>query len=232
MMTRDRNAPEGLATLAERLHPLHACLLVVDLQNDFCADGGYVNRLGRDVRACQAVIGPIGSMVEAARTAGVPVIWLHAEYDADVVPEPMRLRQAKIGSGAPCCARGSWGAEPYGLAPAPHETVVRKHTFSGFTGTSLDALLRSRGVRTLVVVGVQTNVCVESTLREGHSLGYYVVVPRDCVASHMPDEHAATLANTAFLFGDVVDSEGVTACWQAFEEPVPGRGPDPLPMPA
>ena len=82
-------------------------------------------------------------------------------------------------------------------------------------GTDLDAQLKALGVETLVFTGVQTNVCVESTLRDAHSHGYFTVLVSDCVASHMPAQHEATLANVRFLLGYLTDSPALKSVWRA-----------------
>ena len=91
--------------------------------------------------------------------------------------------------------------------------LTTKHTYSGFAGTDLAARLAALGRKTLVFTGVQTQVCVESTLRDAHSLGYFCVVPQDAVGSHTPALHEATLNNVRFLFGDVCASADVRKAW-------------------
>ena len=203
-----------LETLSQRVAPRHTALLVIDMQNDFCAEGGYVSKLGRDVTACQAIVPRLETLIAGARRFGVPVLWVQADYGSERVPEPMRLRQSQMGRGFTCCVEGSWGAAPFGLVPGSDEATVVKHSYSGFIGTDLDLRLRAMRVRSLVVAGVQTNVCVESTIRDAHSRGYYSVVPRDAVASHMASEHEATLRNVAFLFGDVVETPDLLNLWE------------------
>jgi ureidoacrylate peracid hydrolase len=205
---------ELLRTLADRLAPAHTALIVVDMQNDFCAPGGYVANLGRDVSACGAIVPAVNALVAGARAHGVPVIWLMAEYEDADVPVPMLAKKMEMGVRAISCARGTWGAEAFGVAPLPDEPVVVKHCYSGFVGTDLQARLAARNIATLVFAGVQTNVCVDSTLRDGHSLGHYIVVAGDCVASHMPAAHAATLDNVRFLFGDVADGAAIVSAWR------------------
>lgn len=200
-------------------------LIVVDMQNDFCADGGYVSRLGRDPAACRAIVPALGELIAAARSAGIPVLWLVADYDPQTVPAAMRARQAEMGMTDICCARGSWGAAPFGVVPAAGEPVIVKHCYSGFIGTDLRDRLEALGVETLVFTGVQTNVCVESTLRDAHSLGYYPVVVDDCVASHMPAQHEATLANVRFLLGYVAESAALKREWQAGAPAARSAGP-------
>jgi nicotinamidase-related amidase len=206
------NAP--LLSLAQIVAPAHTALLVIDMQNDFCAAGGYIDRvIKRDLSACQKVAGPIADLAAAARAAGVPVLWLRANYARDLIPEPMRAKLERQGIADVCCASGSWGADWYGVRPDEGEPVIEKHCYSGFMGTDLHARLQKQNVRALVFAGVQTQVCVESTLRDAHSLGYYCVVPQDCVASHTPPAHEATLAGVRFLFGDVTTAAELKSIW-------------------
>jgi len=203
-----------LATLKERLEARHTALLVIDMQNDFCAEGGYVEKvIGRNAAACRAIAGDVAALVADARAARVPVVWVVADYSIDKVTPGMRIKALERGSAAVCCAPGSWGAAFHGAAPAAGETVITKHCYSGFMGTPLDAHWRALGTRTLVFAGVQTNVCVESTLRDGASLGFYIVVARDCVASHMQPAHEGTLQTVSFLFGDVLGRRDIAAHW-------------------
>jgi ureidoacrylate peracid hydrolase len=204
-----------LATLTERLAPSHSALLIVDMQNDFCAAGGYVEKvLGKDAAQCRAVVAPIAALADRARTARVPVLWVRADYSPDKVPPHMTLKAHERGTAAPFCHGGTWGAGFFELRPANNEAVVDKHCFSAFIGTDLERRLRDAGIRTVVLAGVQTNVCIESSLRDAASLGFHVVVPADCVASHTPVLHDATLKNVAFLFGDVVPSAEIARIWQ------------------
>ena len=204
-----------LATLKERLDARHSALLVIDMQNDFCAEGGYVEKvIGRNAQACRAIAGDVAGLVADARAAKVPVVWVVADYSVDKVTPSMRIKAMERGSDAVCCAPGSWGAAFHGVAPAAGESVITKHCYSGFMGTPLDAHLRGLGTQTLVFAGVQTNVCVESTLRDGASLGFHIVVAKDCVASHMQPAHEATLQMVSFLFGDVLARRDIAAHWR------------------
>ena len=204
-----------LPTLAERLAPRHTALLVIDMQNDFCAPNGYVETvLGKDASPCRAAVAPIAGLVEQARQAHVLVIWIRADYSPDKVPVHLALKAHERGSTAPFCHGGSWGAGFYELSPAVGESIIDKHCFSAFIGTGLEQRLRTAGIRTVVLTGVQTNACIESSLRDAASLGFHVVVPADCVASHTPALHDAALKNVAFLFGDVVPSSEVVGIWQ------------------
>jgi ureidoacrylate peracid hydrolase len=198
-----------------RVAPAHTALLVIDLQNDFIAEGGYIEKVvGRNASACRAILPAVTALIDAARQAGVPVIWVVADYSHERIPEPARVRQLERGWSGVCGAPGSWGADFAGPRPQAGETVIAKHSFSSFHGTALEDELRRRGIETLVVSGVQTNACVDYVIREGFVRGFYIAVAEDCVASHMQDLHAATLKAAGFLFGDVVPSSRLIECWR------------------
>ena len=202
-------------TLQEKLVASQSVLLVIDMQNDFCAPGGYIDKtMGKDVSAAAPLVPVIEALVASARSAKVPVLWLRADYTPAKLPDSMRVKLEARGITAVCCAPGSWGADWFGVRPADGEAIVTKHTYSGFAGTDLEGRLKALGRPTLVFAGVQTQVCVESTLRDAHSLGYYCVVPQDAVGSHTPPLHEATLNNVRFLFGDVCTSAEVRDGWQ------------------
>jgi ureidoacrylate peracid hydrolase len=215
-MTMRPRTPDGELPLAliDKLAPAGCALLVIDMQNDFCAPGGYIDKtMGKDVSAAAPLVPTLQRMLDAARARGVPVVWVYADYSHDQLPDSMRVKLKARGITAECCKPGTWGAGWFGVAPAQGEALVAKTTYSGFAGTTLEATLDTLGVRTLVFAGVQTQVCVESTLRDAHSLGYFCVAPQDAVASHTPALHAATLDNIRFLFGDVCNAADVTAAW-------------------
>jgi ureidoacrylate peracid hydrolase len=100
------------------------------------------------------------------------------------------------------------------VRPRPDEPVVTKHRYGAFESTDLDLVLRSRGVRTVIMTGVATNVCVETTARQAFLRDYYVVFLRDCTATYSQAEHDAALHNIDQFFGQVAGAEEVMACWQ------------------
>lgn len=206
-----------LTSAAAQLDPAHTALLVIDVQNDFCADGGYIDKLlGRDMSQCQGVVGPIQTLIDAARDSGVPVFWINANYASEHLAVPVLAKQKAGGVTMECCVPGTWGADYFGgLKPEADDIVIEKHRYNAFSGTPLDNLLRARGIKTLVLTGVQTNVCVDSTLRDGFSRGYYIVIPEDGVGSHTPELHQATLANVRMLFGTVCESDDITQQWHS-----------------
>lgn len=197
-----------LIGLDQQVGPGHAALLVIDMQNDFCDEKGFLAReRGYDVSACKGVAARIGALAAAARSAGMPVVFIRSLYDFKYLSEPHRVKRGVEG----CCMEGSWGVDYFVIAPEAGDPVVTKHSFSGFFGTDLDEMLRARGVRTLVVTGVATNVCVDSTLRDGFFRGYYIVLVEDCVASNSKAGHEGTLATVRNNIGIVANSRTLGA---------------------
>lgn len=205
-----------LTTLAQKVSPQNAAVLVVDVQNDYCAPTGGLAQLGVDMSAINACVPKIAALVEGARQVGVPVIHVRAHHDpATELPAWRELRQRRSPNRPRWCEPGTWGADFYGVAPQPGEVVVTKYRYSGFIETNLDLVLRSQGIASLIMTGVASNNCVECTARDGFMKDYYIVFVDDCTAATNRAIHAATLANMESLFGIVVQSEQVLAEWQA-----------------
>jgi len=213
-MTRDRFASRVvLDGVTDRLSPRRSALVVVDMQNDFCAPGGYIDGIGKDVSGLAAIVPPLSRLIEAARQVRVPVVWLTACYEEQRIPPSMVAQKRRIGAAAICCERGSWGAQFFAVCPESGEAVFEKHTYSGFSNPDLERHVRVLSREALIFCGVQTNVCVESTLREAHSRGFDVAIVEDAVGSHAEMQHRATLANVSFLFGDVVMAADLARSW-------------------
>lgn len=199
--------------LVDLLTGTRTALLVVDMQNDFCAPDGYVASLGLDNAPCRAIVERLAGFIERARVHGIPVLWTWANYDDALVPASFRRRKRTAGITRGCCVPGTPGYEAFGVAPAEGEPLFVKHCYSALTNPDFGAHLGKQGIETLIFAGVQTNVCVESTLRDAYNHGYNVVVAEDCVASHTPSLHEATLANVRALLGVVAASAEIEAAW-------------------
>ena len=204
-----------LTELRSVVDPGHTAVLVIDVQNDFCAPGGHTEvNLGKDVADCQAVVDPIVRLVASARRAGAVVIWVKADYNRTYLSPPIHARQVARGVANAYCVAGTWGAELYRVSPEDGDIVIQKHRHSAFIGTELEQILRDRGILTVVFAGVQTHVCIESSLRDASARGYYVVVPGDCVGSFDRDLHDKTLRCVEMHFGDVVGTNDLLELWQ------------------
>jgi ureidoacrylate peracid hydrolase len=203
-----------LVTLDQKAAPGHAALVVVDVQNDFVADGGYFSRLGIDVKPIQRSVPPLQRLIERAREAGVLVIFIQAIYDPQYVSAPMRERDLRSKRIIPRCLTGSWGAQFYGVEPRAGEPVVIKHRYSAVPNTALVPLLKQRGIRSLLFTGVATDTCVESTARDAYFIDYYVTLVEDCCAASSDSDHAGALARFSRDYGPVVTSNEVIAAWE------------------
>ncbi|MEC7489022.1 MAG: isochorismatase family cysteine hydrolase [Pseudomonadota bacterium] len=204
-----------LTDLETTVDPAHTAVLVVDIQNDFCATGGHTEtNLKKSVADCQSVVEPIQALVAETRAAGASVIWIKADYDRRYLSPPIHARQLSRGISDAYCVAGTWGAEFYQVSPVDGDTIIEKHRHSAFIGTGLDQVLRDREIKTLIMAGVQTHVCVESTLRDASARGYYIVVAGDCVASFDRDLHEKTLRCVEMHFGEVVNSAEIVKLWK------------------
>src|SRR5262249_28583947 len=144
--------PEILKTIAERVRPDRAAILVVDMQNDFCAENGYIHKTrNADVSPNRPLAKRIQELVDHGRAAGTTIVWVKANYEPRYLSAPALLKREERGAGAVCCQGGSWGWEFFEVKPDNADLIVEKHTFSAFVGTDLDALLRARNIKTLVL---------------------------------------------------------------------------------
>ncbi|WP_075181140.1 pyrimidine utilization protein B [Pantoea sp. 1.19] len=206
--------PEAL-----RFSPAQTALIVVDMQNAYATPGGYLDLAGFDVSTTRPVIANIRRAVAAARAAGIQIIWFQNGWDSDYQEaggpgspnyhksnalKTMRARPALQGT---LLARGSWDYQLVDeLVPEPGDIVLPKPRYSGFFNTALDSMLRARHIRHLVFTGIATNVCVESTLRDGFFLEYFGVVLADATHQAGPlFAQQAALFNIETFFGWVSD---------------------------
>ncbi len=210
-----------LGTLADKIKPPHTALLVIDMQNDFCARGGLVDRGGRDVSAVQDMATRLPGLIDMARRSGVRVVFIRSCYSnarnaflSDVWLEQAARRQGGGYTLTPVCQDGAWEGDYYGnVRPATDDIVVTKHRYSGFHATDLDMILRSNGVRTIVLTGVSTNVCVESTARDGFMRDYYTILVADGTAAYSIEDHETTLKTMDRFFAEVTSIAELQKLW-------------------
>src|SRR3954453_22121425 len=211
-----------LGTLKDKVDPRHAALLMVDVQNDFCAEGGAMHREGRDLGLVTQMIPRLERLLAAARAAKVACVWIRNVYNtgpnhylSEVWLEQATRRRNGAYVQYPVCEPGAWNGDFYQVRPLPEEVIVTKHRYGAFEGTDLDVVLRAKGIRTVIMTGVATNVCVETTARQAFLRDYYVVFTNDCTATFSQGEHEAALHNIDNFFGQVAVSEEIVGCWQA-----------------
>lgn len=217
-----RARPESLRLAAEQ-----TAVLVVDMQNAYASPGGYLDLAGFDISGAAAAIARIAEVLTVARAAGLPVIYFQNGWDADYVEaggpgspnhfksnalKTMRKRPELHGQ---LLARGGWDYELVdALTPQPGDIRLHKTRYSGFFNSQLDSILRSRGIRNIVFVGIATNVCVESTLRDAFHLEYFGVMLEDATHQAGPEfVQQAAVYNIEKFFGWVTSVADFTAAF-------------------
>jgi len=190
-------------------------LLVVDMQNGFCHPEGSFGKLGLDVSMTNAAIDGCRRMVDVAHDHGVPVIFTRYIYredyaDGGVLVQEILPALAEVKS----LASGSWDADLVDeLQPQGRDFVVDKNRYSAFYGTGLEPILTSLKIDTVVICGVTTNMCVETTARDASQRDYRVFVLRDATGELDAQRHELALSTLGFGFGWVVDSGEVVDAW-------------------
>lgn len=210
-----------LCGLDQKVVPAHTAAVVIDMQNDFVADGGMMGTEGWSLELAQKMARQLPPFLETARTAGVRVIFVrniysteHNHYLSDVWMEQAARKRPGGYITIPGCAAGSWGADYYeDVRPRPGDAVVTKHRYSAFINTDLDIILRANGIRTVVLTGVSTNCCVESTARDAFMRDYYVVLVEDATASYAENFHRGALQTIDALFGEVTTTGALANIW-------------------
>jgi ureidoacrylate peracid hydrolase len=196
---------EVIEDFAPTVHPSHTALLIIDVQNDFCRD-----------EPRKAMIPRIRRLLDGARAAGVTVIYVqNTVLPRGLSDSPSDIaRRRKLGINTEVTIDGTWGQRFVDeLTPAESEPVIRKHRLSALINTTLDTVLRSRGIRTIICTGTATHGCVINTAYAAIALNYYVVVVEDCVASWRADLHESALFLMRNTINYVVDSQRLLESW-------------------
>ena len=203
---------EVLTVLEEFVLPQHTALIIVDPQNDFCSPGGCFDQLeSSNMEMIKSCIEHLEGLLAVARRAGIMIIFTQASnypnYIFKSAPVLGRFIEILNPDSPLICVEGEWGHQIVDkLKPLPNEIIIKKHRYNGFIGTELNMLLRSNGIKTVIITGVTTDHCVLATISGAIDHDYYVVVPKDCVASQNVEMHNAAL----LVICSNLQKEGVT----------------------
>lgn len=198
--------------------PSRCVLAMVDYQNDFCHEDGAIAKLGQPTESARAILPNIVELIDAARDAGVPRVFVRVAH-SEWTDTPGWAQRGAGGDildveKVPVAREGTWGAEFYGLEPREDELILTKHRYSAFAHTPLKLVLAAKGATSLVLAGVQTNVCIHASARDAIQEGFIPVVVEDCVAAGTPIEHDTALQDIATRMGPVVKLNDVKDAWR------------------
>ena len=213
-------APTPLRSLCEKVDPRHCAVLVIDMQNDFLHEDGKARQQGsRELGPMKAMIPRMAELLDSARSADVPVVYILNTTLADGSSSSdvwIEARTRARYSGTDMCIDGSWGQEVIEpVAPEPGAPLVKKYRYSGFAGTNLEMVLRSLGVRSVVCVGTSTNVCVEATAWDAFHHEFYVVFATDACASWDMSLHEASLKTAETRYATLASVRELIECWSS-----------------
>jgi ureidoacrylate peracid hydrolase len=205
-----------MSALKDWIVPSRTALLLVDCQVDFAAPDGQMARQGYDVTAAQAALRNVALLADAARKAGVPCLFARLVTRPDDETPVLREWRSRRGHDevSLLCREGSKGAEFVGVTPLPGEAVFSKSRYNAFAGTGLDAHLKALKRDTLVIAGLTTECCVDSTARDAFERDLHVFVASDAVAAYEPDLHQGALKALKLNCATLVFSADIQSAWK------------------
>jgi ureidoacrylate peracid hydrolase len=202
----------GLDRLRAKLNPESTALIIIDMQKDFCCEGGSFHRRGFDIKPAQGLAGRLNSFLEEAREVLKHIIHLQMMKKPELSSPLIDDLYQRINIER---SLDPAFAEHYQVIPQPGDVVIPKYKYSGFVSTYLDQFLRSKGIKTLIITGLATNVCVESTARDGFMREYYIVIPSDLTEGTSSEAKKSSLLNLDMFFAEIVSSNEIIECWRS-----------------
>ena len=201
-------------TLEDKLNPSHTALIVIDMQNDFCAPTGLMARLGKNISHMDTLVDNIHSLVDTCESKHIPIFYTQQIYDRSKLSALQNEQYDLDGKMITCDISGD-GWKFYGFTP-PENQIYKKYSYNIFSNKELLENLQKADIKTLIITGVSTQICVETAIRNGFDLGYKIVVPHDLIGttSSDPTIQERTLSLVKKTYGTVSDLREITLTLQ------------------
>src|SRR3989344_8691444 len=198
--------------LKEIVIPNTMALIVIDMQNDFCSNEGIYKRYSEDFMLIQKTIPNVQNLTNTAKDFGILTVFVRSLFDNKYKLPHLIEKHRALGINEEIWKEGSWGTELY-IAPSKSDPIITKHNEDAFLYTFLDPLLKKHNVKTVVLAGLLTEKCIETTARSAQLRGYFVIVPEDCIGSDKKLCHEGLVNTMRNMFMHITDSEELVRLW-------------------
>lgn len=199
-----------MSNLKSKVAPERSALIIIDMQKDYCSEGGIFHRMGYDIKSAKALAARLNDFLGHARKVLKNIIHVKMTKIDSLSSSTALEQYRRLGVNRQYDPAFS---EFYEVLPQEGEVVIPKYRHSPFVSTYFDQLLRIRQIQTLIVTGLATNVCVESTARDGFARDYHVVIPEDLTEGTSLEAKKWSLSNINLFFGEIVQSQDLLRCW-------------------
>jgi ureidoacrylate peracid hydrolase len=210
--------PAAVPIEADWVSPTRTALCIIDVQNDFAHPNSPLAEYGIDMQGLAPTLSKINELISAARAAGVPIVFVGLQTSPEKDSPAWKLWMQRQGKDADAesaiCRQGEWGEAFYACLPEPQDKIIHKTRYSAFWQTELNTYLQQQGVDTLVVAGITTECCVESTVRDAFHHDYQVIVAKDASAAYDDALHYASLQVMATNFALLANSDNIISHWE------------------
>lgn len=200
--------------IEEKLNPIQTALIVIDIQIDFCSPNGVLGKRGRDFTLINTMLDKLPSVIDLANKLRVLTLYTQQIYDPQKLNE-LQKEQYELDGKLITCDINTDGYKFYKIDP-PQEDIYIKHNFNVFSNSTFQKRLEQNHIKTLVITGVDTQICVDTAVRNGFDLGYKIVLLEDCVATNMKHKeiHDKTIDLVRKSYGVVLSSTELFDIWK------------------
>lgn len=208
---KGENVVVNLEKLKIKVNPEHTALVIVDMQRDYCCEGGVFEKMGFGLEAPKLLASRLNEFLNKVRPVLKFIVHIKMELNPHLRSPALAEHYERVGLQR---KHDSSFSQFYGVEPKEGEIIIPKYRYSAFVSTYLDQYLRSNRISTLILVGLATNVCLESTARDGFMKDYHIVVPKDMTEGTSDEAKKWSLFNIGTFFGEVVNSKDLLIAWE------------------